>query len=130
MSQNQTQILCYAYSATGALAVLVHPSLLVFLDFSIPGKSGVAASLFTWVFIASCFAGAAGVAMRRWWGFASLYLATAAASTGVAICMVPFVIQAFPPRSRLLPLLGLNAIYLGGLVALHLAVGRQSRAAA
>lgn len=128
MSKEQTQIVSYAYAGTGALVLLLHPGLLSFLDFSIPGPSGAMASVLTWAFLLGCLSGALGTAKQRWWGFAGLYVATLAASFGLAICMVPFVINAFPLESRAVPLLVLNAVFLIGLVLLQLAVARHRAA--
>jgi hypothetical protein len=114
MSKAQTQIVSYAYAGAGALALLSHPGLLSFLDSSIPGPAGAMASVLTWAFLLGCLSGALGTAKQRWWGFAGLY--------------VPFIINAFPLESRAVPLLVLNAVFLIGLVLLHLAVARHRAA--
>jgi hypothetical protein len=129
MSQKQTQVLSYAYACAAALAVALHPGLLSFLDFSIPGLPGALSSALTWAFLLSCVSGAVGIAKQQWWGFAGLYLATIAGSFGLAICMVPFIIELFPRETKAIPLLVLNAAFLLGLIGLHIAVGRRSRAA-
>ena len=126
MSGRQTKIASYAYSASGALALVLHPGLLSFLDFSNSGAEGALASILTWAFLVGCLAGALGVAKQQWWGFAGLYVATITASFGLAVCMVPLVINAFPMGPRVAPLLALNAVFLLGLVLLHLAVSRQA----
>ena len=130
LSRKQTQILSYAYAAAAALAVALHPGVVSFLDFSVPGISGIGASVVTWAFLLGCALGAFGVAMQRWWGFAGLYLATAVGTFGLAICMVPLIIVAFPAEARAVPLLVLNAAFLLGLVLLHVAIWRQNRIAA
>lgn len=130
MSQLQTQMFSYAYAGAGILAVILHPGLLAFLDFSMPGLSGALASVLTWAFLVGGLAGALGTARQRWWGFVGLYVATLAASFGLAICMVPFVVTAFPIESRTVPLLALNAVFLMGLVLLHRTVYRRGQVAA
>ena len=124
LSQNTTVIGCYVYAAAGFLAVVLHPGLFSLLTTS---PLDTPESVLPWVFVACCLGGALGIVWRKWWGFAGLYTATFIGTFGLALSMVPFVINAFAVESRTILILMLNSVFLVGLIVLHLSVSSASK---
>ena len=123
------KFLAYLYAGAGLLTVVLHPGIFSLLLSSTPGQAGWLTSGLAWVFLVGSLAGAVGLILQRGWGFAGLYASTIVASFGLAICMVPWVIQAIPAESRAVGLFLINAVFIAGLALVQLALSRRARGA-
>ncbi|MCR9074314.1 MAG: hypothetical protein NXI18_21900 [Alphaproteobacteria bacterium] len=129
MRRDRTALIRSAYALSTLLLLVSHARSAVFLTLPVVDVASAAAVAFTGAFLLGCVFGFSGVPDGRWWGFVGLYVATASATFGMGISMVPFVVRVFPAELRSVLLIAINFAFLVGLVAVQVEVRREASAA-